>query len=418
MNFLPDDIIIYIILYLSIDDVRNFSIVNERFNRLIYNNNNFWRQKFILDFNYIPEEIILDWRYAYKNYGKVYSFGDNRSRQLGLGDTENRNVPTPILSQGDKIRAKSVSCGAKHSMIIDLDNNIYAFGRNEDGELGLGDNENRNVPTLIPNIKAKSVSCGVYDTLILDLNNDVYAFGKNYSGQLGLGDNVDRNVPTLIPNIKAKYISCGDHHTIIIDLNNNVYSFGYNEYGQLGLGDNENRNVPTLIQNLKAKSVSCGGFQTVILDLDNNIYVCGYNHYGQLGLGDYIDRNVPTLIKNIKAQSISSGDSHTIIIDLNNNVYGFGSNCGEQLGLDNVEAINVPTLILYRGIEIKTKSVFCGRWYTIITDLDDNIYVYGYNNYGQLGLGDNRTRRTLTLIPNIKANDISCGDHHTIIIAK
>ena len=58
--------------------------------------------------------------------------------------------------------------------------------------------EDRNIPTQIPNIKAKVVSCGNYHTMIIDLNNNVWAFGYNDYGQLGLGDNQNRNIPTQI----------------------------------------------------------------------------------------------------------------------------------------------------------------------------------------------------------------------------
>ena len=111
------------------------------------------------------------------------------------------------------------------------------------GELGLGLISNPdsvfiiNTPTQISGIKAKAVSCGYSHTIIIDLNNNVWAFGQNHRGQLGLGDNQNRNIPVQIPDIKAKAVSCGEHHTMIIDLNNNVWAFGYNHVGQLGLGD-------------------------------------------------------------------------------------------------------------------------------------------------------------------------------------
>ena len=99
------------------------------------------------------------------------------------------------------------------------------------------------------------------------MNNEVWSFGGNYYGQLGLGDNINRYTPTKIPNIIAKSVSYGNFHTVIIDMNNDIWSFGWNCYGHLGLGDNIYIyiNTPTKIPNISAKYVSCGYFHTVII---------------------------------------------------------------------------------------------------------------------------------------------------------
>jgi len=83
-------------------------------------------------------------------------------------------------------------------------------------QLGLGDNIDRKVFTKIPNIKAKFISAGRYHSLIIDQENNVYSFGYNGYGQLGLGDNINRNKPEKISNIKAKAISAGEGYSLII----------------------------------------------------------------------------------------------------------------------------------------------------------------------------------------------------------
>jgi len=89
---------------------------------------------------------------------------------------------------------------------------------------------------MISEIKALQVAAGKSHSIILDLNNNVWTFGRNNEGQLGLDDTTNRLIPTLIPHLKAKWIAAGGNHSIIIDLEDNVWSFGINEYGQLGLG--------------------------------------------------------------------------------------------------------------------------------------------------------------------------------------
>ena len=81
-------------------------------------------------------------------------------------------------------------------------------------------------------------------------NGDVLVFGSNLYGQLGLGDNQNRNKPELLmTDPEIKQIICGGHHTMIWRNNGDVLVFGYNEEGQLGLGDNQNRNKPVFLMN-------------------------------------------------------------------------------------------------------------------------------------------------------------------------
>jgi alpha-tubulin suppressor-like RCC1 family protein len=136
-------------------------------------------------------------------------------------------------------------------------------------------------------LKVKHISLRENHTVITDLNNDVWIFGNNNHGQLGVGNHKDRN----IPDIKAKCISAGKSHTVLIDMNDDIWTFGCNHSGRLGLGDYIDRTTPKQISNLKAKQVasrvlraretSAGGCHTVIIDSSSNIFVFGYNEHGQ-----------------------------------------------------------------------------------------------------------------------------------------
>ena len=82
-------------------------------------------------------------------------------------------------------------------------------------------------------------------------DDTVKACGYNEYGQLGLGNNVNKNIPTIIPNLNnVKQISCGTYHTIFLLNDGTVKACGLNKYGQLCLGDNNDRNIPTVISNL------------------------------------------------------------------------------------------------------------------------------------------------------------------------
>src|SRR5205085_1130517 len=163
---------------------------------------------------------------------------------------------------------KNISAGASHSLILTNTGQIYAFGSNDDGQLGLSDNNNKNIPTLILNlnhiiqIAAKSVR-----SLALSNTGQIYAFGANYFGQLGLGNNIDKNIPTLIPNLNhIIQIAARGAHSLVLSNTEQIYTFGNNYFGQLGLGDNSNRHIPMLIPNLThIIQIAAGGGYSLVL---------------------------------------------------------------------------------------------------------------------------------------------------------
>jgi alpha-tubulin suppressor-like RCC1 family protein len=118
-----------------------------------------------------------------------------------------------------------------------LNGNLLIFGIDLCKQLSI------NKVIQISNLKAKQISAGSVHIVLIDSEDNIWSFGSNLYGELGIGDTLYINIPTQIPNLKAQRISTGLGNTIIIDLDNNVWSFGYNRNGQLGLGDNENRNT-------------------------------------------------------------------------------------------------------------------------------------------------------------------------------
>ena len=105
-----------------------------------------------------------------------------------------------------------------------LPSTMFACGDNSEGELGLGDEENRNTFTAVPALPdgkvVKQVVAGGHHTMILAEDGTVFACGWNNSGQLGLGDTTHRNTFTAVlalPDGKvAKQVVAGGMHTMIL----------------------------------------------------------------------------------------------------------------------------------------------------------------------------------------------------------
>jgi len=334
--------------------------------------------------------------FLYKKNGDLFVFGNNYSGQLGLGDNKDRNKPTLLLqekqSEGNNKDIKMISCGEYHSMIYCNNGDLFVFGYNYNGQLGLGDNINRNKPTLLMQAKQsegnnkdiKMISCGGFHSMIYYNNGDLFVFGYNEDGQLGLGDNIDRNVPTLLMQSKQsegnnkdiKMISCGYQHSMIYCNNGDLFVFGDNEDGQLGLGDEEDRNVPTLLLNNKdIKMISCGGYHSMIYYNNGDLFVFGNNNRGQLGLGDNNHRNKPTLFFNNKdIKTICCGRFHSMMYYNNGDLFVFGNNNDGQLGLGDNKDRNKPTLLMNNK---DIKMISCGSYHSMIYCNNGDLFIFG-----------------------------------------
>ena len=102
------------------------------------------------------------------------------------------------------------------ALVIDLENNVWGFGSNDDGQLGLGTDEENLVPVRLPITKAKSVTAGWYHSIIIDFEDNIWVTGSNTSGELGLGDNAEGRTFTLLPHLKGIQANAAYFYSIII----------------------------------------------------------------------------------------------------------------------------------------------------------------------------------------------------------
>jgi alpha-tubulin suppressor-like RCC1 family protein len=152
-------------------------------------------------------------------------------------------------------------------------------------------------------IAIEQVSCGDDFTLCLSSNGEVYTFGTNYTGCLGLGDNVEESdqsvyVPVKIPffemnSLKVVKISCGESHSIALTESNQVFTWGNGECGRLGHDDENERCEPTEIQfkiKYVFKAVFAGSDCSFLLTKDGKVLAFGNNEYNKLCLNEHAFR--------------------------------------------------------------------------------------------------------------------------------
>jgi len=143
-----------------------------------------------------------------------------------------------------------VSLGDFHSCIINNLSQVWCWGwgSNGSGALGDGTTTHRTTPPQTSLVtSASQIELGWSHSCAVDDRSDLYCWGYNLYGQLGLGTySIRQLVPTKVTDDVVQ-VSAGGDSTLLVDGNDNIMSMGDNQYGQLGLGDKTNRNTPTLI---------------------------------------------------------------------------------------------------------------------------------------------------------------------------
>lgn len=128
----------------------------------------------------------------------LWCWGSNDVGQLGLGDTTDRDTPTQVGSGTDWT---VISTGAQHTCATRLSHTLWCWGSNHDGQLGLGDRIDRHAPTEVSRDSTwVRVSAGTdgYHTCGIQPNHSLWCWGRNDHGQLGLGDTDRRLVPNRV----------------------------------------------------------------------------------------------------------------------------------------------------------------------------------------------------------------------------
>ncbi|CAM9591613.1 unnamed protein product, partial [Ectocarpus fasciculatus] len=243
-------------------------------------------------------------------------------------------------------------------------------------------------------------------------------------------------------NRRLSKIAVGSTHTVLVDSMSNVFTFGMGDEGQLGHGSRHNEDAPRLVETLvyqasvteatisrqasvrvDVKAVCAGRDHTLLLTKSGRVYSWGSNRRGQLGHSNFqssaLPRMVGGMVKN--AKMISCGAHHSVALVDPGIAFIWGAK----------ECLGCGGSVLLSGTQkfIKTKptkrvhEVYCGDTCTFARSSGE-LYVWGNNNYGQLGSG-NRLHRAepyqlqLPTGPNVTRHDkimLSVGGRHAVLL--
>ncbi|KDP44887.1 hypothetical protein JCGZ_01387 [Jatropha curcas] len=259
--------------------------------------------------------------------------------------------------------------------------------------------------TLNPGVRIASVAAGGRHTLALSDIGQVWGWGYGGEGQLGLGSRI-RMVSSPHP------IPCIDS------------SYGKDRPGALSHGGMTLEGHSLRIPGSYVKGIACGGRHSAVITDAGALLTFGWGLYGQCGKGSTDDELSPTCVSSllgIRIKGVAAGLWHTVCVSADGDVYAFGGNQFGQLGTGGDQAETIPRLLDAPSLEDKNAKILsCGARHTAMVTEDGEVFCWGWNKYGQLGLGDviDRNIPSPVTIEGCVPRNIACGWWHTLLLAE
>ena len=376
----------------------------------------------------LPQIVMEECTFFYLLARRLYGWGRNDRGQLGLGHGDKVTTPQRVTLPENEVPAEIATDGFS-TVCCTEKGQVYVWGYNGEGELGLGHNLDVNTPQrlILPeNEVATRVSMGSQGGVFCVTKNGLlYVWGKNMSGHLGLGgchkvdrpqrvlplENkivlrvVSRNNATIyltrgaqlytngawwydcasstpqrlmLPeNKKATHFFTNGMLVFFLTQSGWSYAMGSNRYGQLGLGHDDVVVAPqrlTLPENKVATRFDADGFRTVCCTKNGEVYVWGYN--GESEFGHPLTVSTPQRMtlpeSEVAVQVILKNDS-TFCLTKNGKLYAWGRNDLNQLGLGHTQKVNTPQRVPLPEHEIVTR-IFTNGFGTICYTKWDQLY--------------------------------------------
>lgn len=320
---------------------------------------------------------------------------------------------------------QALDAGTEFSVGIQSDGSLWTWGNNLNSELGLGDNNLREVPTQVgADTDWQEIACGAFHVIALKTNGTLWAWGSNAVYQLGNGNTNNSNEPIQIGTDNDwQFIAAGYAHNHAIKTNGTLWGWGSNFYGHIG--DNSTIDIQTPAQistDTDWEKVSSGAAHSMALKSNSSLWTTGTNLTGQLGIDGLNESYEFVQIGTANWIDVSCGHEYTSGIQSDSTIWSWGFNGNGQLGIGNNNQADEPTQV---GTEDNWAKITCGSASNFAINSSGELYATGFNTQGTLGDGTGADRNSFEFVTgdvyNIWAakgatESGSVFGHHTLLL--
>ena len=405
--------------------------------------------------------------------GIPMAWGANNFAQLGDGAPASaaialpdRPTPGPVIGLTHVV---AIAGGGNHSLVLRSDGTVWAWGLNGHGQLGVGTlgglaGTSTPVQVIDPGdptgfiTDVVAVAAGFSHSLALRKDGSVWAWGSNNQGQLGNGTTILRHTSKKISGLtNVRAIAAGGMHSLAVTSDpGTVWAWGLNNQGQLGDGTTVSKTIPVKVIETPGDStglltgvigIAAGGgdfvdAHSLALKSDGTVWAWGSNNQGQLGdgtttpritPGQVIDPGDPTgLLTGVigiagGGSTVGSiGYAHSLALKSDGTVWAWGSNNQGQLGngtLGGLAGTSTPGQVIDpidpTGFITDVRAVAAGLAHSLAIKSNGSVWAWGSNDQGQLGDGITTTghRSTPGQVGGLTAVvAIAAGGMHSLAI--
>lgn len=345
--------------------------------------------------------------------GATTCWGVNTFGQLGTGDTTARVSPSEALVFPPGFTPERLVLGDDHSCAISADKRVECWGSDQKGQLGPQAANDRHVPG--PDLRVQGapvdvVAAGGNHTCAILSGGALKCWGRNAEGQLGVGDATNRGdrpgqmgdaLSAVVLDVGATAVAAGAAHTCAVLASGAVRCWGAGDGGQLGQGTTSSIATPSPPLGLPgaASAIAAGDDFSCALLTDGRVFCWGGGARGQLGTGDLLSHTAPGSPVTLpgKARALVTGSGHACAVLENQTLACWGANDAGQLGVGDMQDRARPAVV---GLGSSRVLAVATRVDSTCVLLDDHgVRCWGRNARGQLGLGDAMDRGAPPVAP-------------------